>query len=79
MTLDAAPAGTDLVVVATGGPAGLADRLAALGLRPGERVRALHRTTGRGLVVAVADDRLALARSVLQHVEVAFVRGGGAT
>lgn len=46
-------------------------RLAELGLRAGAEVLLLHRTAGRGRVVAVGDTRIALDRATLQQLPVA--------
>lgn len=43
--------------------AGLARRLAELGVRPGAEVTVLHRTSGGGRILAVADGRIALDRA----------------
>jgi ferrous iron transport protein A len=48
----------------------LTRRLAELGIRTGQRVTPVHRTTGGGRVLAVGDARLALARSVLRRITV---------
>jgi Fe2+ transport system protein FeoA len=50
--------------------AGLDRRLAELGLRPGTEVTVLRRTSGRGAIIAIGDDRLALAHSVLTRISV---------
>ena len=71
MTLDDAPLGSVAVVVRADVEASLGRRLAEMGLRVGERVTPLHRTSGGGRVLAVGDTRLALARSVLRRIEVA--------
>lgn len=46
-------------------------RLAELGLRAGAEVLLLHRTAGRGRIVAVGDTRIALDRATLQRLPVA--------
>ena len=55
-------------------------RLAELGLRPGVEVSVLHRTPGRGRVVAVGECRIALDRSTLAAIPVSglAVPAGGA-
>lgn len=45
-------------------------RLAELGLRHGAVVEVLARTAGGGRIVAVADSRIALDRSVTRHLPV---------
>lgn len=46
-------------------------RLAELGLRAGAEVVVLHRTAGRGRVVAVGDTRIALDLATLRRLPVA--------
>lgn len=58
-----------VVAVSDRDPA-LGRRLGELGLRVGARVTLLRRTSGGGAIVAIGDDRLALARVVLRAVEV---------
>lgn len=45
-------------------------RLAELGLRPGTEVLVLHRTAGRGRVLAIGETRLALDRATLEALPV---------
>lgn len=45
-------------------------RLGELGVRVGAHVTVSRRTAGGGAIVAIGDDRLALARVVLRDVEV---------
>lgn len=72
MDLTCAPRDRDLLVTAVSSPGrGMQRRLIELGIRPGTTLRVLRRTAGRGAIVAVADDRLALARSVLAGISVA--------
>lgn len=73
MTLDDAPAGLPVSVTATQAAPDLSRRLAELGIRAGCVVTPLHRTAGGGRVLAVADTRLALARTVLRQVAVVAV------
>lgn len=61
-----------ITAIATGRPE-LDRRLQELGLRPGATVEVLRRTAGRGAIVAVGDDRLALARSVLAAITVTLI------
>ena len=77
MTLDDAPTGVPTRVGATDVEPVLARRLAELGIRPGAVVTPLHRTAGGGRMLAVADTRLALARTVLRQVAVAVSGGAG--
>lgn len=69
--LDQVAVGTEVVLgaVEDDDPARVR-RLAELGLRPGAKVRVLRRTAGGGRVVAIGDDRVALARSVLAGIAV---------
>lgn len=69
--LDRVPVGREVVLgtVADPDPARVR-RLAELGLRPGVRVRVLRRTAGGGRIVAIGDDRVAVARSVLASIDV---------
>jgi Fe2+ transport system protein FeoA len=46
-------------------------RLAEMGIRPGVSVRILSRTSGGGAILAIADDRIAVARSILAGIHVA--------
>lgn len=70
MTLDEAPTGVRMEVLGNraGSPA-VARRLAELGIRPGAVVAILSRTSGRGAILAIADDRIAVAREILRRVE----------
>ncbi len=70
VTLDQAPAGIPVHVTAADLEPALARRLAELGVRSGQTVTPLHRTSGGGRVVSVDDTRVALARSVLRCIEV---------
>ncbi len=71
MTLDAAAVGQVVRVAGTrAATAALTRRLSELGLRRGARVRILSRTSGGGAIVAIADDRLAVSRSILSAVEI---------
>jgi ferrous iron transport protein A len=49
-------------------------RLAELGLRAGTEVLVLHRTAGRGRVLAVGETRIALDRATLEAMPVASPR-----
>ncbi len=75
MTLDDAPTGVPARVGSTDVEPLLARRLAELGIRPGSVVTPLHRTAGGGRMLAVADTRLALARTVLRRVAVDVSEG----
>lgn len=70
MTLDRAPIGSKLTLVAAHAEPGLCRRLATLGMRCGAPVRVVSRTSGGGRVVAVAGSRVALDRSLMQQLEV---------
>jgi ferrous iron transport protein A len=60
-----------LHVVAAGNPnPAVTRRLAELGLRPGVRLAVQSRTSGGGAVLAIGDDRIAVARSILTGVQV---------
>jgi len=54
-------------------------RLAELGLRAGAEVVVLHRTAGRGRVVAVGDTRIALDLATLQRLPVIIDRAEDAS
>jgi ferrous iron transport protein A len=71
VTLADAPLARDALVASVDADPALARRLAELGIRGGEVVTPLHRTTGGGRILAVGDTRLALAGSVLRRIEVA--------
>ena len=64
--LNAAPAGTEVVLGRPDLPPDRARRLAELGLRAGARVVPLHRTAGGGRLVAVDDTRIALDKGTLR-------------
>ncbi len=71
MNLGSADAGPALTVVcAHAGSAAVSRRLAELGIRPGARLRIVSRTSGRGAIVAIGDDRLAVSQAILAAVEV---------
>lgn len=71
MTLESAAVGQVVSVVgAHADTAAVTRRLAELGIRPGTQVSILARTSGGGAIVAIVDDRLALARSILAAIEV---------
>jgi Fe2+ transport system protein FeoA len=70
VTLDDAPLGESALVAATDVDPSLGRRLAELGIRAGQHVTPLHRTSGGGRVLAVGDTRLALARTVLRRIQV---------
>ncbi|MEI2764577.1 MAG: FeoA family protein [Dermatophilaceae bacterium] len=70
------PLGQDAVVARADGGELFRRRLAHLGLRAGAVVRPLHRTPGRGLVLAVGDSRVALDRA---SVAVLHVTAGGSS
>ena len=42
-----------------------------MGIRPGVVLRILSRTSGGGAILAIADDRLAVSRSILAGIQVA--------
>ncbi|MGB8382035.1 MAG: FeoA family protein [Dermatophilaceae bacterium] len=64
------PVGHPAVFIETvAGPA-LGRRLAQLGVRPGATLTPLQRTPGRGLVVAVAEMRVALDRQSVAAIRV---------
>jgi ferrous iron transport protein A len=52
-------------------------RLAELGLRAGVEVVILHRTAGRGRVLAVGDIRIALDRATLRRLPVVDLVAAG--
>ena len=71
MTLDEAAPGEALTVESTHAPVPAVDRrLAELGIRAGTIVEILTRTSGRGAILAIGDDRIAVSRSILQSVHV---------
>ncbi|MGV1003839.1 MAG: FeoA family protein [Candidatus Nanopelagicales bacterium] len=53
-------------------------RLGELGLRTGAQVRVQRRTSGGGVIVAIGDDRLALARPVQRQIQVELCSAGAA-
>lgn len=72
-TLAGQPVGRRVVIGLPRLDAAHTRRLAELGLRPGVEVLVLHRTAGRGRVLAVGDIRIALDRATLQGVPVVSV------
>ena len=64
------PVGHPAVFIETHAGPALGRRLAQLGVRPGATVTPLQRTPGRGLVVAVAEMRLALDRESVVAIRV---------
>lgn len=70
-TLAGQPVGRRVVMGTPRLDAGRTRRLAELGLRAGAEVLLLHRTAGRGRVLAVGDTRIALDRATLQCLPVA--------
>lgn len=72
MTLDGAPTGLPMIVLAAdAGSASVTRRLAEMGIRTGVVLRILSRTSGGGAILAIADDRLAVSRSILASIRVA--------
>ncbi|MGB7979237.1 MAG: FeoA family protein [Candidatus Nanopelagicales bacterium] len=71
MTLDQAPTGVPLTVVAAAPTsAAVTRRLAELGIRIGVVLTVASRTSGGGAIVAIVDDRLAVSRSILTGIHV---------
>ncbi len=71
MPLDQAPLGVPLTVVtASAASPAISRRLAELGIRPGVTVRVQSRTSGGGALLAIGDDRLAVARVILTGIHV---------
>jgi len=72
MTLDGAPTGLPMVVLAANADSvSVTRRLAEMGIRTGVVLRILSRTSGGGAILAIADDRLAVSRSILASIQVA--------
>ena len=72
MTLDRAPTGLPMIVLAAdAGSANVTRRLAEMGIRTGVVLRILSRTSGGGAILAIADDRLAVSRAILASIRVA--------
>jgi Fe2+ transport system protein FeoA len=67
-----APLDTPLTLIAAETDAGVKQRLASLGLRPGAGFSLVSRTSGGGRVALVAGSRIALGKSLLPklHAEV---------
>lgn len=71
VTLDEAPAGSLLTVASTHGPsAAVTRRLAELGVRAGSLITVQARTSGRGAILGIGDDRIAVSRTILRSVHV---------
>ncbi len=71
MTLDQALVGAPMTVVSASATSPrVSRRLAELGIRPGVVLTLQTRTSGRGAIVAIGDDRLAVARIILTGVQV---------
>lgn len=72
MTLDGAPTGLPMIVLAAHARSvGMTRRLAEMGIRPGVVVRIMSRTSGGGAILAIADDRIAVAQAILAGIQVA--------
>ena len=69
-TLAGQPVGRRVVLGSPRLDAARTRRLAELGLRPGVEVLVLHRTAGRGRVLAVGDSRIALDHDTLRALPV---------
>lgn len=69
-TLAAVPLHTPMTLVTCLIEPALRSRLSTLGLRCGARVEAVQKTTGGGRIIAVADSRIAMDRSVLNTLQV---------
>lgn len=69
ITLDRAPLGTPLVILATHPDAAVARRLSRFGVRRGARVTVVQRLSAGGRVVSVGGGRVALDAGVLAGVE----------
>jgi len=71
MTLDGAPTGLPMIVLsAHAASISVTRRLAEMGIRTGVVLRILSRTSGGGAILAIADDRLAVSRSILASIQV---------
>jgi ferrous iron transport protein A len=70
------PVGRRVVMGAPRLDAARTRRLAELGLRAGVEVLVLHRTAGRGRVLAVGDSRIALDHDTLRSLPVAAADPG---
>ncbi len=66
MNLFGLPVGSRVVLGQPLLSAAVTRRLAELGLRAGSEVVVLHRTAGRGRVIAAGDTRIALDRTTLE-------------
>jgi len=69
MTLDQAPLGAPLTLLAAGVDPALGRRLATLGLRRGVRLSCVQRLASGGRIVAVGGGRIAIERAVLARLE----------
>jgi Fe2+ transport system protein FeoA len=78
LTLADVPVGARATLRGSQLPALRTRRLAELGLRPGAEVTVLLRTSGRGRVIALAEDRIALDGRTLHGLYVDRPSDGGA-
>lgn len=70
MTLDSVPSGHCVVLASLALPVPRERRLAELGLRRGQTVAVLGRTSGGGRLLGVGDARIAVDRSTLRAMTV---------
>ena len=70
MTLDSVPSGHSVVLAALALPVTRERRLAELGLRRGQTVAVLGRTSGGGRLLGVGDARIAVDRTTLRAMTV---------
>ena len=70
MYLDDAPVGASLRILVTSGPDDARLRLAELGIRPGEHVIVIQRTSGGGRILGLGDGRIAVDRPTARRIEI---------
>ncbi len=70
MDLDEAPVGAAVRILRTSGPSQERLRLAELGVRPGEQVLVLQRTSGGGRILALGDCRIAVDRPTARSIAI---------
>ena len=70
MDLDDAPVGASLRILGTSGPDDARLRLAELGIRPGEHVIVIQRTSGGGRILGLGDCRIAVDRPTARRIEI---------
>lgn len=70
LSLNSAPAGTELLVLSAFGGHEFQRKIAALGIYPGEKVEVVERGSCGGLIIKVKGSRLALGQGMGEKIKV---------